>query len=67
MTAVLTSIAPVVLALAVAGGILLLALRRRQAKLIPAYVRRPEAPAQSRQAQPQQPQPVRRPARGCNW
>ena len=59
MTAVLTSIAPVVLALAAAGSILLPALRRRQPKLVPAYVRRREEPAQ--------PQQSPRPARGCNW
>ncbi len=45
--------------LAVAAAALVLARRRRQPKLAPAYVRRREQPAQ--------PQPVQRPARGCNW
>ena len=60
MTAGLTSTAPAVLARAMAGSILLRALRRRQPRLVPAYARR-------REEQAQQPQQGQQRPRGCNW
>ena len=53
------SVVLTLIVLAVAAATLARARRRRQPKLVPAYVRRRE--------QPSQPQQASRPARGCNW
>jgi hypothetical protein len=50
----------IMLALAVAAAVPVLALRRRQSQLVPAYARRPASAAAARPEVPSQP-------RGCNW